>query len=58
MVTIEQLIKRALDRHEALEFFSTEPTFRLRGYFIEEVREILKKGVSILEEDPWEEDEI
>jgi thymidylate synthase ThyX len=58
MITTERLIQRALERHDVAEHFSTEPGRKTKRAFVEDVREILAKGLWVLQTDPWEEDKV
>jgi len=56
MITVEHLIQRALDRHDQSTYILNEPSGRAARRFVDEVRKIQDKGLSVLAEDPWEED--
>lgn len=56
MITFERLVQRALDRRDKAEYLSHEPGGRADRRFVDDVREILEKGLWVLDTDPWEED--
>ena len=58
MITIERLVRRALDRRNTAMAFSDESSLKIERAFSEEVRLILDKGLWVLDLDPWQEDEI
>ena len=53
MITVERLIQRALNRHDVETHIHHR---RPRRAFAEDVREILSKGLWVLQTDPWEEE--
>lgn len=57
MITVERLIQRAMERHDVMAAYSDQPRYKSAMKFVEEVREILTKGLWVLKEDPWEEEE-
>lgn len=58
LITVERLVQRALDRYDIAEHFSHEPKVLRRRAFADDVREILAKGLWVLQTDPWEEEKI
>lgn len=58
MITTERLIKRALDRYDIADAFSTDPRGKNAIDSLAEIRDILKNGLWTLKADPWEEDKI
>lgn len=58
MITVERLIKRAMDRRDTAEFFSTESRSKSDKEFVDEVRKILDVGLWVLKYDPWLEEEV
>ena len=55
LITVERLIARALYRFDMDDAFFNSPVRIGSGSFVGEVRNILEKGLWVLETDPWEE---
>lgn len=56
-ITVERLIERALHRHDVEELTTHLTWARTSQKFVDEVRKILVKGLSTLQDDPWEDAE-
>ncbi len=56
LITTERLIQRALERHDVMAAYSDQPSYKPAKKLVDDVREILDKGLWVLKDDPWEDE--